>query len=71
VTDNTGRYTKHRGRYPSRRGAGLEALTTDEVRIPPDSGWGGRIRTSEWRDQKPLMTLMNQQVIDIIDSLVP
>jgi hypothetical protein len=34
-------------------------------------GWGGRIRTSEWRDQNPLTTLMNQQVIDLIDSFVP
>jgi hypothetical protein len=52
--DNSGRLIEPYGRYPSRRSSTLEPLTPDELLMPTNSGWGGRIRTSEWRDQNPL-----------------
>ena len=34
----------------------VNTIILDDIRIPRKmkSGWGGRIRTSEWRDQNPL-----------------
>ncbi len=42
------------GRYPSRRDSTREPLQRDEWLAPTNDGWGGRIRTSVWRDQNPL-----------------
>ena len=34
-------------------------------------GWGGRIRTSVWRDQNPRLVQQNQEAIDPADLPVP
>src|SRR5277367_493268 len=42
------------GRYPSPATHSLGPFPVDESLAPPKDGWGGRIRTSVWRDQNPL-----------------
>jgi hypothetical protein len=69
VTDNTGRYTEHRGRYPSRRGSALEphANATYGSRLSGVEGFeppNGGIKTRD-RNQN------NQQVAETTDRLVP
>src|SRR5215467_9653414 len=35
----------------------------DFAQTSPTLGWGGRIRTSEWRNQNPLISLLNSTLI--------
>jgi hypothetical protein len=71
VTDNTGRYTEHRGRYPSRRGTGLElhANATDDSRRDIWRGW--KDSNLRMAGSKRHMDQGNQQVAEITDRRVP